>query len=142
MYCFSLFENFFKGILNLLCALFYRFPEKKLFFSKNQGLLEEILHPCLFDTPSIIKSTEITLPKCKSYRSKTSAFKLLKILCENCEENQEIIINFFYKIHSNSEWRTKRDSDWNITPRANEKSSVGYVGIKNLACSNLEIIFF
>lgn len=37
-------------------------------------------------------------------------------------------------MHLHSEWRTRRYHDWNIQPKINEKSSTGYVGLKNLGC--------
>jgi len=34
----------------------------------------------------------------------------------------------------NPSWRTNKDLDWNISLMDSEKSSTGYVGIKNLGC--------
>jgi ubiquitin carboxyl-terminal hydrolase 9/24 len=31
-------------------------------------------------------------------------------------------------------WRTNKEKDWNISLIESEKSSTGYVGIKNLGC--------
>ena len=41
---------------------------------------------------------------------------------------------FFCYCFRNGSWRTKKLSDWNITLDTSEKSTTGYVGIKNLAC--------
>ena len=38
------------------------------------------------------------------------------------------------KFNDNPSWRTNKDSDWNISLMESEKSSTGYVGIKNLGC--------
>jgi ubiquitin carboxyl-terminal hydrolase 9/24 len=43
-------------------------------------------------------------------------------------------LQFLSKFHLVGQWRTKRLNDWLITPKMNEKSSTGYVGIKNLGC--------
>lgn len=44
--------------------------------------------------------------------------------------NYRIIMILF----RNGAWRTKRSADWAILPETTEKSSTGYVGLKNLAC--------
>jgi ubiquitin carboxyl-terminal hydrolase 9/24 len=43
-------------------------------------------------------------------------------------------LQFLSQFHLIGQWRTKRLNDWLITPKMNEKSSTGYVGIKNLGC--------
>lgn len=36
--------------------------------------------------------------------------------------------------HRNNSWRTRRKADWEIYPQQSEKSSTGFVGLKNLGC--------
>jgi ubiquitin carboxyl-terminal hydrolase 9/24 len=50
------------------------------------------------------------------------------------EQNYLWAIQFLSKFHIEGQWRTKRLADWLITPKMNEKSATGYVGIKNLGC--------
>jgi ubiquitin carboxyl-terminal hydrolase 9/24 len=38
------------------------------------------------------------------------------------------------QFNTNPSWRTNKDHDWNISLMDSEKSSTGYVGIKNLGC--------
>ena len=39
-----------------------------------------------------------------------------------------------HEFNQNPSWRTNKDLDWNISLMDSEKSSTGYVGIKNLGC--------
>jgi uncharacterized UBP type Zn finger protein len=39
-----------------------------------------------------------------------------------------------HDFNMNPSWRTNKDIDWNISLMDSEKSSTGYVGIKNLGC--------
>jgi uncharacterized UBP type Zn finger protein len=39
-----------------------------------------------------------------------------------------------HDFNMNPSWRTNKDLDWNISLMDSEKSSTGYVGIKNLGC--------
>ena len=38
------------------------------------------------------------------------------------------------EFNQNPSWRTHKDIDWNISLMDSEKSSTGYVGLKNLGC--------
>lgn len=38
-------------------------------------------------------------------------------------------------MHKNARWRTRKLDDWTITPGDKQKSSCGYVGLKNLGCT-------
>lgn len=38
------------------------------------------------------------------------------------------------RFNENPSWRTNKEHDWNISLMESEKSSTGYVGIKNLGC--------
>ena len=98
------------------------------------GLLNELLLHCLFESTHHTNKGP-KLPKCKSNRSRSAAFKLLQCLSKDCDENLQKLLDFFYPLHIEADWRTKKD--WSITPKIMEKSITGYVGLKNLGCSNL-----
>ena len=38
------------------------------------------------------------------------------------------------EFNANASWRTNKEHDWQIVLRDSEKSSTGFVGIKNLGC--------
>lgn len=130
------------GILQVLRALFLRFPEKCKHYGQNRGLVKELLHNCLFEMPKNADKSSIPPPKCKSYQSRQAAFRLLLALASQCNENLHETIQFIAPIHIEGHWRTKRYHDWYITAKENEKSLTGYVGLKNLGCSKLFIFFF
>ena len=76
----------------------------------------------------------MNFPKCKNGRSRTVAMNLLNVLCRDSLENLNYVLEFMKEYNMNASWRTKKDSDWNIMLTDDEKSSSGYVGIKNLGC--------
>lgn len=39
-----------------------------------------------------------------------------------------------HQFQQNATWRTKKENDWNVKLFDDEKSTTGYVGIKNLGC--------
>lgn len=45
-----------------------------------------------------------------------------------------MVMDYLRPLHQAASWRTKRENDWSITPQAIEKSTTGYVGLKNLGC--------
>ena len=123
------------GILQVMRALFLRFPEKAKYYGEDRGLVKELLHNCLFEMPKNVDKNTTPPPKCKSYHSRQAAFRLLLALASQCNENKSEIIQFITPIHVEGHWRTKRYHDWYITAKENEKSLTGYVGLKNLGCS-------
>jgi uncharacterized UBP type Zn finger protein len=58
----------------------------------------------------------------------------MAVLCRDCIPNLRIVLEYLSKFNENPSWRTNKDHDWNISVRESEKSSTGYVGIKNLGC--------
>jgi len=122
------------GILQVLRALFIKFPEKTKYYGQDRGLVRELLHKCLFEMPKEAIKNAVPPPKCKSFHSRQAAFNLLLALAAKCDENLLEIIHFVMPIHVEGPWRTKRYVDWHITAKDNEKSLTGYVGLKNLGC--------
>lgn len=123
------------GILSLMRGLFLRFPEKAEKYGQDSKLVSELLQNCLFEIPRRASRKLVPGPKCKSHYSRSAAFKLLAELVKGSHENLKEVINYILPIHKNANWRTKRWVDWHITQKNNEKSSTGYVGLKNLGCS-------
>ena len=125
------------GIIQLLKGLFFRFPEKSRKYGQEERLVSELLTNCLLEIPRQVSRKQIPGPKCKSSSSRYAAYKLLSELAKSSNENLKEIIDYIAPTLKNGSWRTKRWNDWHITSKGNEKSSTGYVGLKNLGCSNL-----
>lgn len=131
------------GILQVLRALFHKFPEKAKYYGQERGLVRHLLHDCLFEMPKHNNDKSvIPPPKCKSQNSRNAAFKLLLALASQSNENLSEILQFITPIHVGGQWRTKRYLDWHITAKENEKSLTGYVGIKNLGCSKKSLFSY
>jgi len=45
-------------------------------------------------------------------------------------------------MHKTARWRTRKLDDWTLTPGDKQKSSSGYVGLKNLGCTCYMNSFF
>ena len=129
------------GILLLMRGLFLRFPEKAFKYGQEEKLVSELLQNCLFEIPRRANRRLIPGPKCKNHHTRSSALRLLVELAKGNTENLKEIISYIAPIHKNANWRTKRWVDWHITQKNNEKSSTGYVGLKNLGCSKFLFLF-
>jgi uncharacterized UBP type Zn finger protein len=44
------------------------------------------------------------------------------------------VLSYLREFNQNPSWRTHKEFDWNISMMESEKSSTGYVGLKNLGC--------
>ena len=125
------------GVLLLLTVLLTKFPHCKTLVSEKLNLTDVLLNECLFEIPRNVgraKKKEGMPPKCKSALARQQAFRLLNILARNNLENLKKVLAFITKLHQNATWRTKRKNDWDILQIAHEKSSTGFVGLKNLGC--------
>lgn len=103
-----------------------------------------VLHKCLFEIPTK-QSKEA--PKCKNSMTRKEAFDLLKVICKQSNEALVQVLQYLSVQHQDPNWRTSKHADWNYHPRAHEKSSTGYVGVKNPGCicyiiSSLQQLFF
>ena len=83
-----------------------------------------------------------TRPKCKSMTTRKSALRLLSVLSRDCLDNLNAILLYIKDFGKQASWRTNKTSDWSIAHQDDEKSSTGYVGLKNLGCICYMISFF
>lgn len=125
------------GVLITLRGLLKKLGLQSLSQESLSELNKELIGPCLFDAPNKTLKKEL-LPKCKSFEARNAAFGLILVLSRDLKCLTDII-EFFKPIHKDGDWRTKNYSDWNIVPKRDEKSETGYVGLKNLGCSNKKI---
>jgi ubiquitin carboxyl-terminal hydrolase 9/24 len=112
------------GILSLL-KVFIECDYMKV----KSKFLRFILNECLFETSSPVHKNP---PKCKSDDNRQLAFGILEIACEKKPGSLNQIITYLSKFHEDPHWRTGKYTDWNYSPVALEKSTTGYVGLKNL----------
>lgn len=131
------FDIVLHGVLLVLKGLFARYPDKAQKYGQEEELVIELLQNCLFEIPRRVDRKQIPGPKCKNIHTRSAAYKLLIELSRDSDFNLQEIIEYIKPIHQYGKWRTKRYLDWNIVQKDNEKSSTGYVGLKNLGCSKL-----
>jgi ubiquitin C-terminal hydrolase len=132
------------GVLALLKELITQLPEQKRAVGmpsadgKSPGLIF-VLYDCLFGKPT--PQTQATMlvppPKCKTHKARGMAFELLAELGKGCIENTQELVELFSPNHlrkPNSEDGARR-MEWNFESKAEGKSDVGYVGLRNLGCT-------
>lgn len=128
-------DHLLVGKMKLLKSLLQKFPEQKRVV--GEYLAYHLIHDCLFEIPhgsSIKQQTIGGPPKCKTSASRSAAFKLLSVLCRDTLGNLDLVLKYLNEFNHNPAWRTHKDQDWMISLMDSEKSSTGYVGIKNLGC--------
>jgi len=81
-------------------------------------------------------------PKFKASETRKQSFDLLTTLSANNLANLKIILEYIHPLILSGDWRTSNSKHWEIVPKKNEKSSTGYVGLKNLGCSKINIILY
>ncbi|GAM28546.1 hypothetical protein SAMD00019534_117220 [Acytostelium subglobosum LB1] len=118
------------GIINMLRTL-VGFSHQFKVKAGNDHLIQEVFHECLFNIATADNHGPLCPPKAKSKDSRDACFALLLELANNCEENyKELVLQL---IEQNKP--DERRSVWNYFPMGNEKSSCGYVGLKNLGAT-------
>jgi len=63
-----------------------------------------------------------------------AAFQLISVLTRDVPESLDYVFGYIRKFNTNPSWRTHKESDWKLSFTVDEKSSTGYVGLKNLGC--------
>lgn len=130
------------GIFNLLKSTLRKRTDVKAAIPLKEDLLLYLLHDCLFHKEtnrSLVKKEENMPPKCKSKNTRYACLSLVK---ELTVENQiglrhlvEYMRQTIFSTNVSMSWRTARVQDWSITTNdKQEKSSTGYVGLKNIGC--------
>lgn len=128
------------GIMSLLRVLIEKYPGRKA--GTGSKLVPYLLAECLFKVPQGALAQEESKageeqnqsPKCKSWESRSSALKLLSVLSRDCLDNLHMVLHYMKEFGATASWRTNKQSDWIITHFDDEKSTTGYVGVKNLGC--------
>lgn len=98
--------------------------------SQQTGLLWELFDTCLFGQPESTESERgAHPPKCKKSNTRTAAFQLLGVLCRGNTDNLVTLIKQGFEPLQK---RVSRITDWNYNPESLGRSTVGFVGLKNL----------
>lgn len=93
-----------------------------------------LLLTCLIDFNETQTSQRL-LPKCKSQESRLAAFKCLSKLIQQNAEISSMVLKELSAFFSNLAWRKAKFLHWNNSYSPQEKSSTGFVGLKNLGCT-------
>jgi len=93
-----------------------------------------LLLTCLIDFNETQASQRL-LPKCKSQEARLAAFKCLSKLIQQNVGICAMVLNELSAFFSNLAWRKAKLLHWNNSYSPQEKSSTGFVGLKNLGCT-------
>ena len=117
-------------------------PEASNHLKQDIPFLKYLLRDCLFykeTNISLISKDTVAPPKCKTRNSRMFGLSLVKELTIENTDGIRVIVDYMrqniYSSNVSWFWRTPRGSDWAITTiNKQEKSSTGFVGLKNIAC--------
>lgn len=127
------FDTILHGTVKIVRIILQQFPYYKERY--GQIMLHFLLKDCLFEVPKSNRSRSKTRPpKCKHQQTRIEVFRLINVLARDCLENAEQVLGYIKSLQEKSSWRTRKQADWCISPYHDEKSTTGYVGVKNLGC--------
>eukprot|EP00475_Leptophrys_vorax_P014009 TRINITY_DN20378_c0_g1_i1.p1 TRINITY_DN20378_c0_g1~~TRINITY_DN20378_c0_g1_i1.p1 ORF type:complete len:1328 (+),score=359.52 TRINITY_DN20378_c0_g1_i1:77-3985(+) len=129
-------DHVLAGILNVTSRLLNIIPQIKeeVASGPKHQLLHEVFIKCLFELPAPEHKGGLIPPKCKSKPSRDAAFRLLATLVQGCESNMKELIKLLMPYHATTHSNGYDISEWEFKSESQQKSPVGYVGIKNLGC--------
>ena len=142
----SLVDCYLIGVLECLTSLLERSGEDlKEIVGKVGSIVSHVFIKCLFEIPTETNHGKLAAPKCKTYRSRIAAFNLLSCLCVGCEENFDTVVELLVgktdgeggEIATVSCPTKSSDAVGSFyhNPMTLDKSSSGYVGLKNLGAT-------
>jgi len=114
--------------IEILCLLVIFLGKRKSFISyyvKNYDLIQLL-------SKNFIFSQE----KNKHQSIFEQVINVLLIICQNSFDHLEEFLNIFNEKMKEGLWRSDKKNSWEFHPNFKDKSSTGYVGLKNLGCSN------
>ena len=119
------------GSIKIVRILLQLFPNLKEKYGKT--LLWFLLKDWLFEVPTQNRSRhKVRPPKCKNHTTRSEVFRLISVLSRDSLENLDAVLSYIKGLQEKSSWRTRKNSDWWISTYHEEKSTTGFVGIKNL----------
>lgn len=120
------------GLLNLMAVLLRAHPKESVL--KLNGT-DVILNHCLFDEPEPENRELVHPPKCKSSPSREAAFSVIEELAARSESIFSYVIKQLMPHHEPGFTSGPGVNEFKFVPEVSTKSSVGYVGLKNLGCT-------
>jgi len=111
------------GALKVMRAMVVRHSDLR-----SKEVAEYILVQCLID-PS-----EVLIPKCKSSPARLAAFKLLSALADD-PSIRLYLFSVLSPYYSDLSWRKSKALHWSVSYSSYEKSTTGFVGLRNLGCT-------
>ncbi|KAF2075266.1 hypothetical protein CYY_003442 [Polysphondylium violaceum] len=118
------------GLLSMVKILIEANSDLKL-VAGQQGLVKEIFFECLFNIATSENHGPTCPPKAKTKDTRDICFSVLLELSKDCTENFKQVTELLMDHHKPDEKRTL----WSYFPAGNEKSTCGYVGLKNLGAT-------
>ena len=120
-------DNVLLGLLHIIEKLLD--TQSKLDNTYRFEIINDIFFKCLFPLKEDV--SQMYSYKCKTNKSREAAFKLLEKLVEYKEE---FVMYLFKECILPLNAFIPKLTVWNYSPEKEEKSSSGFVGIKNLGC--------
>lgn len=97
---------------------------KTLHLSSAPNDLETFLQRCLLDIS----------PICKHQDTRKMAYKVLLGMTLRTPGGIDLLLPHFTQLYEDPSWRTGRISAWEVSPKHGERSTCGFVGIRNSGC--------
>ena len=116
-------------ILSLLVIFLQKRKHFISFYVKNYGLIQLIARNFIFSQE-----------KNKYQSIFEQVVNVLLIICQSSFEHLEEFMNIANEKMREGLWRSDSKNSWEFHPNFKEKSNTGYVGLKNLGCSNIFFI--
>lgn len=125
-------DTLLRGLLQLCLTIVKEDESFKLEVGSihHKGLILHVFDKCLFDIPTKDNHGSNAPPSCKTLKSRKVAFSLLTELVKNCQENFMELSSYLL-----SHFLDSKKPGWSYLPSAFEKSSSGYVGLRNLGAT-------
>ena len=121
----ELVDEILVGMLNISTTIVKNIPKYRPELGTTFNMLEELYHNCLFALkagPSVHSP-----PKCKTKSSRIAAFALLVEICKE-PSNLMKVLQLLGPNHNGS----LKLNTWEYQPGTDDKTAIGYVGLKNL----------
>eukprot|EP00002_Diphylleia_rotans_P015605 TRINITY_DN301_c0_g1_i4.p1 TRINITY_DN301_c0_g1~~TRINITY_DN301_c0_g1_i4.p1 ORF type:complete len:2791 (-),score=522.89 TRINITY_DN301_c0_g1_i4:451-8823(-) len=117
------------GLLKLLKELVCESSHRALALDENmqRKLIDYLANDCLFSYPTVEHNDVLAPPKCKSRNARRQAYHLLGALASLSSETFLVVCN----IMQDRKAEGSKYLQWNYQPSSLQKSSSGYVGLKN-----------
>jgi ubiquitin C-terminal hydrolase len=123
-------DELMRGLLGLVRELLVTLPELKEEVGQSRNLIH-IVHQYLFEkpAPNLSEPSGVLPPKCKTRDSRALGYALLTELAQGCPTNAAALVRLISPNHLHP---PGKNTEWQFESKSEEKSSAGYVGLKNL----------